>query len=175
MREKNRMDDLDNKLNVINKIIKECEQSKLISFAYQDSLFSIEFSQANGKINSNSNSYQKEKTENNFDLRKEHRELELSDQCAITEILQSEDKQAKDIVTIVSPFVGTVEFIDQIKLDDNNKHINKGDVICSVEAMKLLNDIKSPVSGTIFEIFVQDGHLVEYEQPILKIRADKNE
>jgi len=77
--------------------------------------------------------------------------------------------------TVVSSFVGTIEFSNQIKLGGDDIHINKGDVICSVEAMKLYNDIKSPVSGTIVEILVKDSSLVEYEQPILKIKVDKNE
>jgi acetyl-CoA carboxylase biotin carboxyl carrier protein len=174
MREKNKMDDLRSRLNIISKIIKECEQSKLMSFAYQDSLFSIQFSKVNEETNYNSNANQKGTTDNSFDNKTENRETE-PDQCAVTEILQDDNKVPKDIITIVSPFVGTVEFVNQIKLGGNNKHINKGDVICSVEAMKLFNDITSPVSGTIYEILVKDGHLVEYEQPILKIRADKNE
>ncbi|OYP54022.1 hypothetical protein CG709_01780, partial [Lachnotalea glycerini] len=97
------------------------------------------------------------------------------DKAAITDISQEDKNEKEDILTIASPFVGTVEFSNQIKLGNNEMQIMKGDVICSVEAMKIYNDIKSPVTGTIIEILVKDCSLVEYDQSILKIRVDKNE
>ena len=166
------MDDFNSKLNVIDKLIKQCEQSKLVSFAYQDAMLSIRFSKV--EADHSTNVIKKEAMENASDLKIGNIEFDL-DKYAITDISQTDKKENEDIVTIVSPFVGTVEFSNQIKLGENNIHINMDDVICSVEAMKIYNDIKSPVSGTIIEILVKDCSLVEYEQPILKIRVEKNE
>lgn len=44
-----------------------------------------------------------------------------------------------------------------------------GDVLCIVEAMKLMNEIKSEVEGTIAEIYVEDEQVVEYNQPLFRI------
>lgn len=168
------MDDLNSKLNVIDKLIKQCEQSRLVSFAYQDTMFSIRFSKVEAEADQSTNKSQKANIENASEFKIDNLEINL-DENAITDISKMDNQENEDIVTIVSPFVGTVEFSNQIKLGGNDIHINKGDVICSIEAMKIYNDIKSPVSGTIIEILVKDSNLVEYEQPILKIRVDKNE
>jgi len=167
------MDNLNVVLNNIDKMIRQCEQSRLASFAYQDSTFSIRFSKVTEETDCSRNNAQKANFDysdfkfNNIDT--------AMDKAAITDISQEDKNEKEDILTIASPFVGTVEFSNQIKLGNNEMQIMKGDVICSVEAMKIYNDIKSPVTGTIIEILVKDCSLVEYDQSILKIRVDKNE
>lgn len=47
--------------------------------------------------------------------------------------------------------------------------VNKGDVICIVESMKLMNEITSEFSGKVEEIYVSDGEAVEFDQPIMRI------
>lgn len=47
--------------------------------------------------------------------------------------------------------------------------VNKGDVICIIEAMKIMNEITADESGTITEILVENGDVVEYDQPLFKI------
>ena len=47
--------------------------------------------------------------------------------------------------------------------------VNKGDVVCIIEAMKLMNEITADQSGTIAEIYVNNGDIVEYGQPLFKI------
>lgn len=47
--------------------------------------------------------------------------------------------------------------------------VNKGDVVCIIEAMKLMNEITADQSGTISEICVNNGDIVEYGQPLFKI------
>lgn len=77
-------------------------------------------------------------------------------------------------VTIVrSPMVGTFYAApapDQPPYVTVGKVIKEGDVICIVEAMKLMNELKAEQSGTVIEILVQNGQTVEYDQPILKIK-----
>ena len=48
--------------------------------------------------------------------------------------------------------------------------MKKGQVIGIVEAMKLMNEIRSEYSGVVEEILVQNEQLVEYEQPLIRIR-----
>ena len=49
------------------------------------------------------------------------------------------------------------------------QQIEKGDVICIVESMKLMNEINSEFSGRVAEIFVKDGEAVEFDQPLMRI------
>jgi len=75
---------------------------------------------------------------------------------------------------VTSPFVGTFyrkpnpDSPNYVALNDR---VDKGAVLCIVEAMKLMNEIEADVSGTIIAILVEDGAPVEYGQPLFKITA----
>jgi biotin carboxyl carrier protein len=47
--------------------------------------------------------------------------------------------------------------------------VKKGQVLCIVEAMKLMNEIESDVDGVISKILVENGHPVEYGEPLFLI------
>ena len=49
------------------------------------------------------------------------------------------------------------------------KHVKAGDVVCIVEAMKMMNQIEADQSGTIEAFLVEDGEPVEFDQPLIKI------
>jgi len=73
---------------------------------------------------------------------------------------------------VTSPFVGT--FYRKPNPDSPvyvqlGQKIDKGAVLCIVEAMKLMNEIEADVGGTITGILVEDGTSVEYGQPLFKI------
>ena len=73
---------------------------------------------------------------------------------------------------VTSPFVGT--FYRRPKPDSStyvelNPRVEKGTVLCIVEAMKLMNEIEADVAGTVSAILVEDGQAVEYGQPLFKI------
>jgi acetyl-CoA carboxylase biotin carboxyl carrier protein len=73
---------------------------------------------------------------------------------------------------VTSPFVGT--FYRKPNPDSPNyvtmgEKVDKGRVLCIVEAMKLMNEIEADVAGTITAILVEDGQAVEYGQPLFKI------
>lgn len=48
--------------------------------------------------------------------------------------------------------------------------VKKGDILCIVEAMKLMNEIESEFDGEIVEIFSKDGEPVEYGKPLFRIK-----
>ena len=50
--------------------------------------------------------------------------------------------------------------------------VKKGDVLCIIEAMKVMNEVQSDASGEIMEILIEDGNSVEYGQPLFKIRKN---
>lgn len=49
------------------------------------------------------------------------------------------------------------------------QRVNRGDTLCIIEAMKLMNEIPSEVEGTVEEICVSNGQVVEYNQPLFRI------
>ncbi len=49
------------------------------------------------------------------------------------------------------------------------QEVKKGEVVCIVEAMKMMNQIESPVSGIVKEILVEDGQPVEFDQDLILI------
>ncbi len=77
-----------------------------------------------------------------------------------------------NVVFVTSPFVGTFyrkpnpDSSDYVKLGDK---VKKGQVLCIVEAMKLMNEIEADIDGTISVILAEDGAPVEYDQPLFKI------
>lgn len=50
------------------------------------------------------------------------------------------------------------------------KTVKKGDTVCIIEAMKLMNEIQAEEDGTIKEILVKDGDIIEYGQPLFVIK-----
>ena len=73
---------------------------------------------------------------------------------------------------VTSPFVGTFyrkPNPDSPNYVSLNEKVDKGQVLCIVEAMKLMNEIESDVAGTVIGILVEDGAPVEYGQPLFKI------
>ena len=87
------------------------------------------------------------------------------------EVAEKEELQDEEIVK--SPMVGT--FYSKPSPNANSyveigQKVKKGDVLCIVEAMKLMNEIESEFDGEIKEILVQDGETVEYGKPLFKIK-----
>ena len=85
-----------------------------------------------------------------------------------------EDKKCEENYKVVkSPMVGTFYSKPSpdkdafVKVGDN---IKKGQVVCIVEAMKLMNEIESEFDGEIVEVCVNDGDIVEYGMPLFKIK-----
>ncbi|GGB04993.1 acetyl-CoA carboxylase biotin carboxyl carrier protein [Macrococcus hajekii] len=75
--------------------------------------------------------------------------------------------------TINAPMVGTFY---KSPSPDKDPYVKVGDqvsadsVVCILEAMKLFNEIQAEVAGEITEILVEDGQMVEYGQPLFKVK-----
>ena len=73
---------------------------------------------------------------------------------------------------IKSPIVGTFyrkPAPDKPPYVEVGDHVEKGQVVCIVEAMKMMNEIKSDFSGTIKSINVEDGTPVEFDQNLITV------
>ena len=76
------------------------------------------------------------------------------------------------MITIASPIVGTFYRSPSPDADpyvDEGDYVKKGQVLCIVEAMKLMNEIESEVTGKVAEILVQNAQPVEFGQPLFRI------
>lgn len=81
----------------------------------------------------------------------------------------------EDLYEQKTPLVGTVYMAPQagaapyVSVGD---HVAAGDTVCIVESMKMFNEIAAECSGTIEEICVNNGQIVEYGQVLFRIRED---
>ncbi|MFV0558188.1 MAG: acetyl-CoA carboxylase biotin carboxyl carrier protein [Enterococcus sp.] len=74
---------------------------------------------------------------------------------------------------IVSPLVGVTYLQpspDKPAFKSVGDRVNKGDIVCIVEAMKVMNEITSDLSGEIVEILVENEQVVEFNQPLFKVK-----
>lgn len=92
------------------------------------------------------------------------------------EVVKEISKKTEDNYTVIeSPMVGTFYAAPSegsIAFVSKGDKVNKGDVLCIIEAMKLMNEIESEYTGTIEEVLVKNGDMVEYGQPMFKIKED---
>lgn len=84
----------------------------------------------------------------------------------------TEEKEEVSGEVITSPIVGT--FYRSPSPDDDpfvsvGDTVEKGDTVCIVEAMKIMNEIESEYSGEVKKILVEDAEPVEYDQPLFII------
>lgn len=73
---------------------------------------------------------------------------------------------------VKSPMIGT--FYSKPSPTSNpyvevGTQVKKGDVLCIIEAMKLMNEIESEYDGKIAEVFIKDGEPVDYGKPLFRI------
>ncbi|MFN3305597.1 MAG: acetyl-CoA carboxylase biotin carboxyl carrier protein [Candidatus Kapaibacteriota bacterium] len=76
---------------------------------------------------------------------------------------------------INSPIVGTFYRAPSPEAEpfvEVGSHVTPGQTLCIVEAMKVMNEIESDISGTIVEILVENGKPVEYNQTLMLIKPD---
>ena len=92
---------------------------------------------------------------------------ESEQKCALT-------KPSEGIENVKSPIVGMISIYNQ-----NGKafvvvgqRVEKGDIICIIEAMKMVNEIKSQCRGIVKEILFESDSLVEFGQMLFKIQID---
>lgn len=92
-----------------------------------------------------------------------------------TPVIPAAKPVADNTVTITSPMVGTFYATpnpDSPAFVKPGDKVNKDTIVCIVEAMKLFNEIEADAEGTIVEVLVQHGQLVEYGQPLFVVRPE---
>lgn len=85
---------------------------------------------------------------------------------------QSENKEQPEGQVVKSPIVGTFYRAPSPDADDFVKvgdQVEKGQTLCIIEAMKIMNEIESEFSGEVKKILVENAEAVEFEQPLFVI------
>ena len=78
-----------------------------------------------------------------------------------------------DLAVVKSPIVGTFYRApqpDARPFADVGDVVQKGQVLCIVEAMKLMNEINAEIEGEIIKVYVENGHAVQYGERLFAIR-----
>ena len=78
-------------------------------------------------------------------------------------------RESTNLIPVESPMVGTFYRAPAPGADPyvrEGDKVEKGTVLCIIEAMKLMNEIEAEVSGKVHSILVESGHPVEYGQPL---------
>ncbi len=81
--------------------------------------------------------------------------------------------EQEDVYIVKSPIVGTFYASSSPNADsfvEVGAKVSKGATLCIVEAMKIMNEIESEEDGEVVEILVKNEDIVEYGQPLMKIR-----
>jgi acetyl-CoA carboxylase biotin carboxyl carrier protein len=84
--------------------------------------------------------------------------------------------RAEDLHIVKSPSVGTVYVAagpDADPFVSIGSKVETGQVLCIIEAMKLMNEIESDAAGEVVRIFVENGHPVEYGEALFGIRLHR--
>ena len=159
-------------INEVKELIKLINDSDLAYFEYESGDSRIKMDKSltrNTESISNKEASKEQKTQRTY------KETEV--EKVIKEEVKKEEKkdESKEVLgtIITSPMVGTFyespspDSESFVKLGDN---VKKGQTLCIIEAMKLMNEIESDVSGEVIEILVKDGDMVEYGTPLFKIK-----
>lgn len=102
-------------------------------------------------------------------------EVELGEGEAAAARKAAPDADSLRRVTVTAPLVGTfyrASSPDAEPFVEAGSRVKKGQVICIIEAMKLMNEIESEVDGTLLRALVQNGQAVEYGEPLFTIEPD---
>lgn len=89
------------------------------------------------------------------------------------EKVEQKNEVSEEYKIVKSPMVGTFyskSSPDAKEYVEVGSKVKKGDILCIVEAMKLMNEIESEFDGEIVEICVKDGEIVDYGKPLFKIK-----
>ncbi|WP_373601466.1 acetyl-CoA carboxylase biotin carboxyl carrier protein [Paraclostridium bifermentans] len=149
------------KINEIKELILTIDKTNLTYVNLKDENFSLEVSKSENKVNSNV-------------------VINKSDEVEIIESISYDDDYINENDTninehlIKAPIMGTYYASSSpdaeafVKVGDK---ISKGDTLCIIEAMKLMNEITSDVDGEVIEICSSNEDLVEYNQVLFKIKT----
>lgn len=154
--------------NQIKELIKEIDSSSLRVFELENSDIKLKLSKNEENTSSKENVINTTSSENSTVFTKETK-------TTTEETLVEDEKLIEENLNIVkSPLVGTYYSSSTpggAPYVEVGSKVKKGDVLCIVEAMKIMNEITSEVDGEIVEALRSDEEIVEFGMELFKIRS----
>jgi len=160
-------------LNYLKKLIKILDTSNVAEIEIEEDGTKIKLSKPKPKIAANLTSVPvfNEMQRLNSNLISDNSEPKENEKVKI-EVEKSESLKSENIFEVKSPMVGTFYRSPAPEADpyvNVGSTVGAGTVLCIIEAMKLMNEIESEVSGKIVKILVENSQPVEYNQPLFLI------
>ncbi|ALX48046.1 acetyl-CoA carboxylase biotin carboxyl carrier protein [Lentibacillus amyloliquefaciens] len=164
------------KVQEIRELIKLVDQSAIDEFTYESDGTSVSMKKSNGQTVSSANPKPAEAPEQPAEpVKTAEPEVKVEPKSEnVPAEKPAEENTANFDHEIVSPMVGTFYAKPTPESDTYVKSGSKVEadtVVCIVEAMKLFNEIEAETTGEITEVLVEDGELVEYGQPLFRVKT----
>lgn len=160
-------------LNYLKKLIKILDSSNISEFEVQEEGSRLRLSKPKNKIAMASQPF--DISSMNFIPAVQQQGTEVKSEQNIQELPLTETLKNSKLVEVNSPMVGTFYRSPSPDADayvSVGKSVSEGSVLCIIEAMKLMNEIESEVSGKIIKILVENAQPVEYNQPLFLIEVE---
>ena len=154
-------------LNLIKKLVRILDTSSITDLEVEESGFKIKIAKKVRTVSFNGQPQMIHSISPNPDL--SNIDLNADDKSG------SDEEAGKNQHIIISPIVGTFYRAPTPDADSYvqvGDEVTQGSVLCIVEAMKLMNEIESDVSGKIIKILAENGKPVEYNQPLFLIQTN---
>lgn len=159
----------------VKELLEQFDQSSLTEFNFRKETFDLFMSK--NKITQNRGAIGNEGNNQNVTISPS--EIQVTTEPTATQpvvsetVKESSSKQLdQNLEEIISPIVG-VAYLKPAPDKENFKQVGdsvkKGEVVCIIEAMKLMNEITATVDGVIAEILIDNESIVEYNQPLMTV------
>lgn len=154
--------------NQIKELIKEIDSSSLRVFELENNDIKLKLSKNEENYLYKENDVNINKTENSKTF------IKSSESLSEEALVEKEEVIEEDLAIVKSPLVGTYYSSSTpggTPYVEIGSKVKKGDVLCIVEAMKIMNEITSEVDGEIVEALRIDEEIVEFGMELFKIRS----
>lgn len=159
-------------LNYLKKLIKLLDTSELAEIEIEEEGTKLRLSKPRPKLYKNPAPVQTF----SFPAATAHNGSHSLEQITKSHEVKTEESKSENLYEVKSPMVGTFYSSPSPDADPYVKigsEVKAGTVICIIEAMKLMNEIESEVSGKIVKIIAENAQAVEYNQTLFLIELSK--
>ncbi|WP_217586672.1 acetyl-CoA carboxylase biotin carboxyl carrier protein [Lentibacillus saliphilus] len=168
------------KVQEIRELIKLIDESSIDEFTYETNGTTVSMKKSTGQQVVNQVSKVEERSlpvaeaQPHVQTTEPATVVSQSDQAQGDTTAQAQSSATDYDYEIVSPMVGTFYEAASPESDPYvqvGSRVEQSTVVCIVEAMKLFNEIEAETNGEIVEILVKNGELVEYGQPLFRVKT----
>lgn len=160
-------------LNYLKKLIKILDTSNISEFEIQEEGSRLKLSKPKNKIIAPSQPFDTSFFNSLPTVRNAAADTDA--ETRLHDMPQTETAKSSKLIEVNSPMVGTFYRSPSPDADSYvsvGKMVSEGSILCIIEAMKLMNEIESEVSGKVVKILVENAQPVEYNQPLFLIEKD---